>query len=98
MALRTQNGTLPDSIRPFLLSSTLIGIDKNSGGSVRPIAIGEIFARIAAYRAQLYVQGAAKDILQPIQLGVAVPVLVKQLSIISNTHWNHLIIPLPLLQ
>lgn len=66
------NGNLPDSIKPFLLASNLIGLDKNDGVSVRPIAIGEIFYRIAAYRGQLYVQGAAKDILQPIQLGVAV--------------------------
>ena len=66
------NGTLPDSIKPFLLPSNLIGLDKNSGASVRPIAIGEIFYRIAAYRGQLYVQQAAKDLLQPIQLGVGV--------------------------
>ena len=65
------NGTLPDSTKPFLLPSNLIGIDKNSGASVRPIAIGEVFYRIAAYRGQLYVQHVAKDLLQPIQLGVA---------------------------
>ena len=66
------NGNVPDSLKPFLLPSTLIGIDKDAGSSVRPIAIGEIFYRIAAYRAQHYIQGAAKTILQPIQLGVAV--------------------------
>ena len=66
------NGTLPQSIKPFLLPSNLIGLDKNSGASVRPIAIGKIFYRIAAYWGQLYVQKAAKELLQPIQLGVAV--------------------------
>ena len=40
------NGTLPRSIKPFLLSSNLIGLDKNQGQSVRPIAIGEVFYRI----------------------------------------------------
>ena len=63
---------MPDSVKLFLLSSILIGIDKNAGASVRPIAIGEIFYRIAAYRGQLVVQKVAQSILQPIQLGVGV--------------------------
>ena len=42
------NGNLPDSIKPFLLQSTLIGLEKNNGASIRPIAIGEIFYRVAA--------------------------------------------------
>ena len=66
------NGALPDSVKPFLLPSILIGIDKNAGASVRPIAIGEIFYRIAAYRGQLVVQKVAQSILQPIQLGVGI--------------------------
>ncbi|HVW99154.1 MAG TPA: reverse transcriptase domain-containing protein, partial [Candidatus Babeliaceae bacterium] len=67
------NGTLPDSIKPFLLSSKLIGLDKNAGTSIRPIAIGEIFYRIAAYRAQQNIRDQACEILQPIQLGVGTP-------------------------
>jgi len=65
------NGTLPDSTKDFVLPSNLIGLDKHNGASVRPIAIGEVFYRIAAYRGQLYVQHVIKDLLQPIQLGVA---------------------------
>jgi hypothetical protein len=37
------NGALPDSVKPFLLSSILIGIDKNAGASVRPIAFFLLF-------------------------------------------------------
>lgn len=83
------NGTLPDSIKPFLLPSNLIGLDKNSGASVRPIAIGEIFYRIAAYRGQLYVQQAAKDLLQPIQLGVGVSGQTKISHHSRCSHWCH---------
>jgi len=67
------NGTLPRSIKPFLLSSNLIGLDKNQGQSVRPIAIGEVFYRIAAFRAQQAVRGVACEKLHPIQLGIGTP-------------------------
>lgn len=43
------NGNLPDSIKPFLLPSNLIGLDKNAGTSVCPIAIGEIFVNCRSH-------------------------------------------------
>ena len=66
------NGNLPDSIKPFLLQSTLIGLDKSNGISIRPIAIGEIFYRIAATLALQTIRDAISDLLKPIQLGVGV--------------------------
>ena len=66
------NGNLPDSIKPFLLQSTLIGVEKNNGASIRPIAIGEIFYRVAATLALQTIRDAISNLLKPIQLGVGV--------------------------
>ena len=41
------NGTLPASLKPYLLACRLTGLDKNAGQGVRPIAMGELFYRVA---------------------------------------------------
>jgi hypothetical protein len=66
------NGALPPQIKPFLLSSMLVGIDKDSGQGIRPIAIGEIFYRLAAYSLLHDVMDDIRRVLLPIQLGVSV--------------------------
>ena len=57
----------------FLLASNLIAIDKNNGASLRPIAIGEYFYKLAATRALMDVKKEISKLLLPIQHGVAVP-------------------------
>ena len=65
-------GTLPHSLKPFLLSSTIIGLDKHNGTGIRPIAIGESFYRLACYKALRQDINSIIQILLPIQLGVSV--------------------------
>ena len=66
-----RNGNLQGTAKQLLLASMLIGIPKPDGGT-RPIAMGEVFYRIAATMA---VHEVARDIgtkLSPQQLGVGV--------------------------
>ena len=65
------NGDLPAEAKPFILSSQLIATPKPSGG-LRPIAIGEVFYKLATLRAQQLTSPVAAELLQPIQLGVGV--------------------------
>jgi hypothetical protein len=67
------NDHLPHSIRPYILPSTLIALEKNNGAGIRPIAIGEVFYRLAAYRCHVMVMRTARTLLAPIQLGIGVP-------------------------
>ena len=61
------NGDLDDSARKLLLSSSLIASEKDSGG-VRPIAIGEVFYRLACHYVLHLVQPSVPLLLEPIQL------------------------------
>ena len=57
---------------PELLDSTLIGLEKpGSGGGIRPIAIGEVWLRLAGLCAMASCPGAGQA-LAPLQLGVGV--------------------------
>ena len=62
------NDNIPDSIRDLLLSSHLVAIQKPSGG-LRPIAIGELFYRIAGSIAVRRVRADATSLLAPHQFG-----------------------------
>ena len=62
------NDNIPDSIRDLLLSSHLVAIQKPSGG-LRPIAIGELFYRIAGSIAVRRVRAEATSLLAPHQFG-----------------------------
>src|SRR5271168_2634549 len=63
---------LPYSLKPYILPSTLIALDKNNGAGIRPIAIGEVFYRLAAYRCHVLARDNARTRLAPIQLGIGV--------------------------
>ena len=41
------NGSIPDAARPYLLASRLVAITKPNSDSLRPIAVGELFYRLA---------------------------------------------------
>ena len=66
------NGRLPEQARQYLLSSRLVGLTKPDDG-VRPIAIGEMFYRLAAVLAVRRVTAAAATLLAPHQYGIGVP-------------------------
>ena len=61
------NGDLDDGARKLLLSSSLIASEKDSGG-VRPIAIGDVFYRLACHYVLHLVQPSVAALLEPIQL------------------------------
>jgi Reverse transcriptase (RNA-dependent DNA polymerase) len=62
------NDNIPDAIRDLLLSSHLVALRKPSGG-LRPIAVGELFYRIAGSIAVRSVRAAATSLLVPHQYG-----------------------------
>jgi hypothetical protein len=65
------NNELPASIRPHLLACRLIASNKPNGSKgIRPIAIGELFYRVAATLAVRQVAEKAVRLLQPQQFGV----------------------------
>ena len=69
------NGQLPLSVQPHLLSCRLVAPNKPSGvaGDVRPIAVGELFYRLASIVAVNRVSESAAALLQPHQYGIGVP-------------------------
>jgi hypothetical protein len=67
------NGNLPDAARQYLLASRLVAITKPDSDSLRPIAVGELFYRLAAVIAVSRTRTAAAQLLSPHQYGVGVP-------------------------
>jgi hypothetical protein len=65
------NNNLPDQARQYLLSSRVVGLAKPDNG-VRPIAIGEVFYRLAAVLAVRRVTAVASTLLMPHQYGIGV--------------------------
>ena len=65
------NHNITDGMRDLLLPSSLVAIKKPSGG-LRPIAIGELFYRMAAVIAVRRVRSAAAPLLAPHQFGFGV--------------------------
>ena len=63
------NGYLPDQARAYLTCSVLIPVNK-PGGGIRPIAVSEVFYRLASIYALDLVRDALPKIFEPIQLGV----------------------------
>ena len=66
------NNQLPVEAKAMLTSSSLVALGKKGGG-VRPIAIGELFYRIAAQYAMKLVAPDVKSVLGPHQYGVQTP-------------------------
>jgi hypothetical protein len=67
------NGNIPDAARPYLLASRLVAITKPESDILRPIAVGELFYRLAAVIAVSRTGATAAQLLAPHQLGVGVP-------------------------
>ena len=65
------NDGITDAMRSLLLSCDLVAIEKPAGG-LRPIAVGELFYRIAATIAVRRVRETAVPILEPHQFGFGV--------------------------
>ena len=66
------NGELPDEARQLLLASRLVALTKPSSDGYRPIAVGELFYRLAAIVAVRRVSGEAASLLAPHQYGIGV--------------------------
>ena len=66
------NHNIPSSVQPHLLAARLVALKKPTGG-FRPIAVGELFYRIAAIIAVRRVKTIAADLFAPYQFGVGVP-------------------------
>ena len=60
------------SAKPYLLSSNLTALPKPNGKGIRPIAVGEVLYRLAAFRLQKLTCNLSSSELKPIQLGVGV--------------------------
>ena len=67
------NGRLPDTLGPMLCAARLIPLKKKDGG-VRPVAVGEVLRRVVG-KCLLRHPNVADQVksLQPLQLGVGVP-------------------------
>ena len=66
------NGELPDDARQLLLASRLVALTKPNSDGYRPIAVGELFYRLAAIVAVRRVSTAAARLLAPHQYGMGV--------------------------
>jgi phage tail protein X len=67
------NDTLPATVRTILTTSCLVSLVKDDHGGRRPVAVGEIFYRLAARYALSRVLHSARKALQPHQFGLGEP-------------------------
>ena len=65
-------GIIPSTVRPHLTATRLIALAKPNG-KPRPIAMAELFYRIAAVRGVRLVADSARQLMGPHQYGVGVP-------------------------
>ena len=66
------NGELPDDARQLLLASRLVALSKPNSDGYRPIAVGELFYRLAAIVAVRRVSTETAQLLAPHQYGIGV--------------------------
>lgn len=66
------NGDLSDDARQLLLASRLVALAKPNDAGYRPIAVGELFYRLAAVVAVRRVTSEAAELLVPHQYGIGV--------------------------
>ena len=66
------DGELPDDARQLLLASRLVALSKPNSDGYRPIAVGELFYRLAAIVAVRRVSSEAAMLLAPHQYGIGV--------------------------
>ena len=67
------NGTFDGQLKERLLSSTLLPIWKKVGQTIRPIAIGEVFVRLAAHFSMSLIEEELPSLFPRIQFGVRRP-------------------------
>ena len=65
------HGTIPSEVRPLIYGANLIALNKKDGG-IRPIAVGEVFRRIAAKCALAVTEKQVAQLTAPLQLGCGV--------------------------
>jgi hypothetical protein len=66
------SGRIPAAVRPHITATRLVALAKPNGAP-RPIAMGELFYRVAAVRAVRAASDSARGLLAPHQYGVGVP-------------------------
>ena len=66
------NGELPSEARDLLVTSRLVALAKPNSNGLRPIAVGELFYRLAAIVAMRRVSEQAAELLAPHQYGLGV--------------------------
>ena len=66
------NGDIPNQVKHLFTSSRLVVLGKKNGGGVRPVAIGELFYRIAAAHAFRVVREYMAELLSPHQYGIGI--------------------------
>jgi Reverse transcriptase (RNA-dependent DNA polymerase) len=67
------NGRFDGRAKPYLLGSFLVPVAKENKQGIRPIAIGELFYKLAATLAARTVAKKAGPFLAPLQFGVGIP-------------------------
>lgn len=67
------NNTLPAAVRELLTTSYVVSLEKPESDGRRPIAIGDMFVRLAAHFALCLVSTAAQDAMRPSQFGAGQP-------------------------
>ena len=65
------SNSVPDFVRPVLFGANITALKKKSGG-IRPIAVGDVFRRIACKCAMRRVEPTLSALLMPSQLGCGV--------------------------
>ena len=66
------SGSTPSVVRPNLCGASLFACKKKTGG-IRPIAVGEVWRRLASKCASRALQKDIVSVLSPLQVGVGVP-------------------------
>ena len=89
------SGSLPCETSPYLAGASLVALQKtddNEPLDIRPIAVGEIYRRLAGKCLCHAVSDKARAFLQPFQLGVASPLgterIVHHMRSLTERHWQ----------
>ena len=74
LSWRIASGQVPAAMQPFFFGARIVPVPKGAGGGVRPIAIGELFVKMAAKRLAMgpVVQRATQLLRERHQLGIGV--------------------------
>ena len=92
MTMSIANGRVKGRAKALLLSSVLIGLDKPNGGT-RPIAMGEVFYKLAATYMLKLVNEPARQVLGPSQFafapgGAEAAVTCLRLALDEHPQWS----------